>query len=185
VEYEIVLISRLRNSCAIALQQARGLVRNDARTGAPRRLARIRMMPMADSRSLEARPRPERPLSPHLQIYRPMLTMMMSIVHRITGFANYFGTLLLAWWLISAASPNGYARFQWFAGSLIGRLILFGYTWSVIHHMLGGIRHLIWDTGRGLGPGEREWLAAANLVGSIAITVILWIFVLLMMGGSQ
>ena len=54
----------------------------------------------------------------------------------------------------------------------IGRLILFGYTWALIHHMLGGIRHLIWDTGRGFGPSEREWLAAANLIGSIAITVI-------------
>src|SRR4026208_2191786 len=87
-----------------------------------------------------------RPLSPHLQIYRPMLTMMMSIVHRITGLGNYFGMLMLAWWLIAAASgPNAYARFEWFAGSIIGRIILFGYTWSVIHHMLGGIRHLIWD----------------------------------------
>ena len=104
---------------------------------------------MADTHSLEQNAGGKRPLSPHLQIYRPMLTMMMSIVHRITGFGNYFGTLLLAWWFIAAASPNGYARFQWFAGSWIGRLILFGYTWSVIHHMLGGIRHLIWDTGRG------------------------------------
>ena len=127
----------------------------------------------------------ERPLSPHLQIYRPMLTMMMSIVHRITGVGLYFGTLLLAWWLISVASPNGYARFEWFADSWIGRLILFGYTWALIHHMLGGIRHLIWDTGRGLGPNEREWLAAANLIGSIAITVLLWVFGLLAMGGPR
>jgi succinate dehydrogenase / fumarate reductase cytochrome b subunit len=127
-----------------------------------------------------------RPLSPHLQIYRPMLTMMMSIVHRITGFGNYFGMLILAWWLIAAASgPNAYARFDRFAGSIIGRIILFGYTWSVIHHMLGGIRHLIWDTGRGFGPNEREWLAAANLVGSIAITVVLWIVGLLAMGGPR
>ena len=94
----------------------------------------------------------QRPLSPHLQIYRPMLTMMMSIVHRITGFGLYFGMLLLAWWLIAAASgPNAYAKFEWFMGTFIGRLILFGYTWALIHHMLGGIRHLIWDTGRGLG----------------------------------
>ena len=60
-------------------------------------------------------------------------------------------------------------------GTLIGRLILFGYTWALIHHMLGGIRHLIWDTGRGFGPSEREWLAAANLIGSIALTVLLWV----------
>jgi len=125
-----------------------------------------------------------RPLSPHLQIYKPTLTMTMSIVHRITGIGNYFGTLLLAWWFIAAASPSSYAKFEWFAGSIIGRIILFGYTWSVIHHMLGGIRHLIWDTGRGLGPIEREWLVAANLVGSIVVTLILWVIGLLALGGT-
>src|SRR6266705_1951125 len=99
----------------------------------------------------------ERPLSPHLSIYRPMLTMMMSIVHRLTGAALYFGTLLVAWWLLAAASGlNAYANFQGFMGSLVGRLILFGYTWALLHHMLGGIRHLIWDTGHGLEPNERE-----------------------------
>ena len=125
-----------------------------------------------------------RPLSPHLQIYKPMLTMMMSIVHRITGLALYFGTLLLAWWLIAAASGPAPTRSS--NGSparIIGRLVLFGYTWALIHHMLGGIRHLIWDTGHGFGPIEREWLAAANLIGSIALTVLLWIFGLLAMGG--
>ena len=125
----------------------------------------------------------ERPLSPHLQTYRVTLTMALSIIHRATGIALYFGTLLLAWWLIAAASgPSAYANVQAFTGSVIGRLILFGYTWSVIHHMLGGIRHLIWDTGRGFGPKEREWLVAANLVGSIAITVVLWIFIILTTG---
>ena len=133
----------------------------------------------------EARAPVERPLSPHLQIYRPMLTMMMSIAHRITGFGLYFGTVLLAWWFIAAAGPNGYAKFERFSGSIFGRLILFGYTWALIHHMLGGIRHLIWDTGRGLGPSEREWLAAANLIGSIALTVLLWIIALLAMGGAR
>jgi succinate dehydrogenase / fumarate reductase cytochrome b subunit len=127
-----------------------------------------------------------RPLSPHLQIYKPMLTMMMSIFHRITGIGLYAGTLLLVWWLLAAASgPNGYAKFEWFAGSIIGRLILFGYTWALIHHMLGGVRHLIWDTGHGFGPNEREWLAAANLIGSITMTVLLWIFGLLAMGGTR
>jgi succinate dehydrogenase / fumarate reductase, cytochrome b subunit len=138
---------------------------------------RTRMSTMAETKA----PAP-RPLSPHLQIYRLTLTMAMSIVHRITGFALYFGTLLLVWWLIAAASPGAYSRYEWFASSIIGRLILFGYTWALIHHMLGGIRHLIWDTGRGLGPAEREWLAAANLIGSIAITVVLWVVGLLAMG---
>jgi len=67
---------------------------------------------MADTHSLEQNAAVERPLSPQLQIYRPMLTMMMSIAHRITGFGNYFGMLLLAWWFIAAGSPNAYARFQ-------------------------------------------------------------------------
>jgi succinate dehydrogenase / fumarate reductase, cytochrome b subunit len=133
----------------------------------------------------ETNARAARPLSPHMQIYRSTLTMMMSIMHRITGFGLYFGMLLLAWWLISASGPNGYARFEAFAGSWIGRLILFGYTWALIHHMLGGIRHLIWDTGRGLGPNEREWLVTANLIGAIVITLILWGIGLLAMGGSQ
>jgi succinate dehydrogenase / fumarate reductase, cytochrome b subunit len=128
----------------------------------------------------------QRPLSPHLSIYKPMLTMMMSIVHRITGAALYFGTLLLAWWLIAAASgPNAYGRVQWFMSTAIGRRILFGYTWALIHHMLGGIRHLIWDTGHGFGPSEREWLVRANLAGSIVLTLVLWLIGYAVMGGGQ
>ena len=127
-----------------------------------------------------------RPLSPHLQIYKPMLTMMMSIVHRITGAALYFGMLLLAWWLIAAASgPNAYANVEWFMGSLIGQLVLFGYTWALLHHMLGGIRHLIWDTIHGFEPAEREMLTLATLIGSIALTLILWVVGYLAMGGPR
>src|SRR5260370_42312224 len=111
--------------------------------------------------------------------------MMMSIVHRITGLGLYFGTLVLAWWLIAAASPSSYARFEWFASSIIGRLILFGYTWSLIHHMLGGIRHLIWDTGRCFWPAEREWLAAAHLSGSIPVSRPLVLFSVLAFGRSR
>src|SRR5438045_9369145 len=79
----------------------------------------------------------ERPLSPHLQTYRWTLTMALSIVHRVTGMALYFGTLLLAWWLIAAASgPGAYANVQAFTASTIGRLNLVGYTWALMHHML-------------------------------------------------
>ena len=127
-----------------------------------------------------------RPLSPHLQIYKPMLTMMMSITHRITGVALYAGTLLLAWWLIATASgASTYATMQWFMNSLIGKLILFGYTWALLHHMLGGIRHLIWDTGRGFGPVEREWLTVATIVGSVGLTLLLWILGYLMTGSAR
>ena len=127
-----------------------------------------------------------RPLSPHLQIYRPMLTMMMSIVHRITGAALYFGLLLLAWWLIAATSgPNAYATFEWFMGTLIGRVILIGYTWALLHHMLGGIRHLIWDTLHGLEAAERELLTLSTLIGSITLTLLLALVGYLAMGGPQ
>jgi succinate dehydrogenase / fumarate reductase cytochrome b subunit len=127
-----------------------------------------------------------RPLSPHLQIYRPMLTMMMSIVHRITGAALYFGIALLAWWLLAAASgPNAYANFEWFAGGIIGQIVLFGFTWALLHHALGGIRHLIWDLLYGFEPAEREFLALATLVGSIALTIIVWIVGYLAMGGPR
>ncbi len=130
-------------------------------------------------------PRP-RPLSPHLQIYRPTLTMTMSIVHRITGTGLYLGTLILAWWLLAAASgPSAYSVLEGVIGSLFGRVILFGYTWTLIHHMLGGIRHLIWDTGHGFGPHEREWLTRATLAGSIGLTIVLWAIGLLVVGGPR
>jgi succinate dehydrogenase / fumarate reductase cytochrome b subunit len=128
----------------------------------------------------------ERPLSPHLTIYHMAFTMLMSGAHRITGVVLYFGMLLVAWWLIAAASgPNAYAAVQWFMGSLIGRLVLFGYTWALLHHMLGGVRHLIWDTGRGFGPNEREWLVRAALFGSITLTIVLWIIGYLVLGASR
>ena len=128
----------------------------------------------------------ERPLSPHLFIYKPMLTMLMSIAHRITGAGLYFGTLLLAWWLLATASgPNAYAGIGTFTNSFVGRVILFGYTWALMHHMLGGIRHLIWDSGRGFGSAEREWLAIASLVGSISLTIIIWVLGYLFAGGPR
>ncbi len=114
------------------------------------------------------------------------LTMAMSIVHRITGAALYFGTILLAWWLIAVTvGPNAYANVEWFMGTLIGRLILFGYTWALLHHALGGVRHLIWDLGRGFEPAEREMLTLATLIGSIGLTIVLWVVGYLAMGGPR
>jgi succinate dehydrogenase / fumarate reductase, cytochrome b subunit len=128
----------------------------------------------------------ERPLSPHLMVYRWPLPMAMSIAHRITGSGLYFGTLLVAWWLIAAAAgPNPYSHVAAFMSSFFGRLILLGYTWALLHHMLGGIRHLIWDTGHGFEASEREWLALATGVASVSLTLILWVFGYLVMGGSH
>ncbi|PVB61338.1 succinate dehydrogenase, cytochrome b556 subunit [Labrenzia sp. 011] len=120
--------------------------------------------------------RGNRPLSPHLQIYKPILTMVMSILHRITGAALYFGTLLLAWWLIAAAAGPSYFDFvNGLYGSILGQLVLFGFTWALVHHMLGGLRHFIWDMGAGFGTQAREWLAKATIIGSVALTLILWV----------
>jgi succinate dehydrogenase / fumarate reductase, cytochrome b subunit len=131
-----------------------------------------------------AETRVQRPISPHLQIYRLTLTFVMSGLHRITGILLYFGSLLLAWWLIAIASgPNAYANAQWVMGTIIGRLVLLGYSWALIHHALGGVRHLIWDTIHGLEPNEREWLARATIVGSLGLTAILWIIGGLIGGG--
>jgi succinate dehydrogenase / fumarate reductase cytochrome b subunit len=120
-------------------------------------------------------PRIDRPLSPFMT-YRWTLTMAMSIVHRITGIALYFGTILMAWWLIATASgPGAYAQVQAFTSSWIGRVIVFGYTWALLHHLLGGARHLIWDLGYGFGKVERERLTLAALAASITLTIVLWI----------
>jgi succinate dehydrogenase / fumarate reductase cytochrome b subunit len=117
-----------------------------------------------------------RPLSPHLQIYKPIPTMVMSIVHRITGSALYVGTLLVAWWLIATAtSERQFDIVNMVYGSWVGLLILLGYTWALIHHMIGGIRHLVWDTGRGLEKRSTTRMAWANLVLSIVLTVLAWI----------
>jgi succinate dehydrogenase / fumarate reductase cytochrome b subunit len=117
----------------------------------------------------------ERPLSPHLQIYRPMLTMLMSIAHRISGVGNAVGFLLLAGWLLAISlGPEAYAQVSEFFGSILGRLLLFLFTWSLIHHMLGGIRHLIWDTGTGLDKVSIEVFAWATIIGSTVLTVLVW-----------
>jgi succinate dehydrogenase / fumarate reductase, cytochrome b subunit len=128
----------------------------------------------------DARAPIKRPLSPHLQIYRLTLSMIMSGVHRITGLALCAGMVLLTWWLLAtAAGQNSYSTFEAFASSWIGRLILFGFSWALLHHLIGGLRYLIWDLGYGLGSEEREWLVRANIIGSIALTVLLWAILVL------
>lgn len=100
----------------------------------------------------------------------------MSILHRITGIAMAVGMLGFVWWLDAAATSDQYFAlvqsiyFHWF-----GRLVLFGVSWALIHHMLGGLRHFIWDTGNGFALNTVEWLVRANLVGSIVITLAIWV----------
>ena len=95
-------------------------------------------------------PSVDRPLSPHLQVYRPQITSVLSILHRITGVALTFATLLLSWWLVAAAyGPDQFAGAQAFLGSWIGQLLLWGFTFAVFYHLANGIRHLLWDFGWG------------------------------------
>ncbi|MEL6503439.1 MAG: succinate dehydrogenase, cytochrome b556 subunit [Pseudomonadota bacterium] len=116
-----------------------------------------------------------RPLSPHLSIYKPIPTMVMSIMHRITGAALYFGTILVAWWLLAAASgAEAYATANWFFGSLIGRLILFAYTFALMQHMLGGMKHLVQDTGAGLEKTFTTKMAMAQPVVALVLTALIW-----------
>lgn len=122
-----------------------------------------------------------RPLSPHLQIYRWTWTMAMSVFHRATGCALYFGTALVAIWLLALASgPLVYDRVSWFFGSPLGLLIMFGYSWALMHHLLGGIRHLIWDTGHGFDFESRMRMSKMTLVLSPIVTVALWVIALVM-----
>jgi succinate dehydrogenase / fumarate reductase cytochrome b subunit len=121
-----------------------------------------------------------RPLSPHLQVYRWPITMAMSIAHRVTGGALYVGSLLLIWLLVAAATgPHAYEIASAVFGSIIGRLVLFGYTLALFHHMFGGLRHFLWDTGAGMEPGTRNTIAWATVVGSVVLTLVVWAIVLI------
>ena len=112
-----------------------------------------------------------------------MLTMMMSIVHRITGVALYFGTFLLVVWLIAAASsPEAFDKVNGLYGSWLGLLVLVGFSWALIHHTIGGVRHFVWDTGAGFGPQSRELLAKLTIGGSVVLTVLLWIVIWVVKG---
>jgi succinate dehydrogenase / fumarate reductase, cytochrome b subunit len=139
---------------------------------------------MADAK-VEQRGKAARPLSPHLQIYRMPVSMVMSIVHRITGSALYFGTLIVAALLVAAAS--GPEAYDWVTGLLatwLGLLVLFGYTWALLHHAAGGIRHFIWDTGAGFDLETVDLLSWGTLAVSLAGTVLIWAHVLLSGGGA-
>lgn len=117
-----------------------------------------------------------RPLSPHLQIYRPQWTAFLSILHRATGVGISIGAIYLAWWLVAAATGGDYFEsFQWFAGSFVGILLFIGFTAAVYYHLCNGIRHLVWDTGRNLDleGAYKSGLAVVACTG--ILTAITWI----------
>jgi succinate dehydrogenase / fumarate reductase, cytochrome b subunit len=129
---------------------------------------------MADTRAGPG-VRRERPLSPHLQIYSPLINMVSSILHRMTGAALYFGTFLLAWWLTAAATSPAYFNYvsSWFA-TWAGKAVMIGYTWALLQHMFGGMRHFLWDTGRGYDLKMIDQLSWGSLALSFVLTAVIW-----------
>jgi succinate dehydrogenase / fumarate reductase cytochrome b subunit len=117
-----------------------------------------------------------RPLSPHLQVYRPQLTSALSIFHRITGCALAVGTLLLVWWLVAAAAgPEAYAAASGFIGSWLGLLLLLGWSAALFYHLANGIRHLVWDAGYGFELPTVYASGWAVVVATGVLTLLAWI----------
>ncbi len=121
-----------------------------------------------------------RPLSPHLTVYKPMLTMAMSMAHRITGVALYLGAALLAIYFAGlAAGPSAYPAVAWIVDGVPGKIILVGFVWALYHHLLGGVRHALWDRGILMDPVGREALTQATLVGGVVLTALTFYLVTL------
>jgi len=125
-----------------------------------------------------------RPLSPHLQVYRPQLTSVLSILHRATGIGLAAGTLLLVWWLIAAATgPTAFDSVQSFIGSLLGRLLLLAWSFALFYHLCNGIRHLVWDTGRGFELKTAYASGWLVVISAAVLTVICWVAGYISLGG--
>lgn len=121
----------------------------------------------------------ERPLSPHLQVYRWQITMTMSILHRATGIALVVGAFALAWWLLAvAAGGQAYVDAAACLASPLGKIVLFGFSLSLVYHLLNGIRHLLWDSGWGFELPE-VYRSGYTVFGlTVVLTALIWFFAL-------
>ena len=118
-------------------------------------------------------PSGNRPLSPHLQVYRPQLTSILSFLHRITGVVIWAGAVMMTYWIASATyGPEAFARAQWFLGSWFGRLVLLGLTGATFYHLANGIRHLAWDIGWGYEMDKLNISGWAVLIFTGVMTVL-------------
>lgn len=126
----------------------------------------------------------DRPLSPHLQVYRPQFTSVLSILHRITGVVLGAGALLLVYWLAAAAAgPDWFGGARSVAGSWVGRLVLLGFTWALFFHLCNGIRHLFWDIGMGFELGTARLTGWSAVLASFLLTGIAWVAAFTGLGG--
>ncbi len=117
-----------------------------------------------------------RPLSPHLQVWRWHVTMLGSILHRVTGSALVGGVILVVLWLGALAfGPEAYATFVALAGSPLGLLVWIGLSLAAFYHLAAGVRHLIWDTGAGLTPRAANLLSSLSIAFAVVATIALWV----------
>lgn len=131
---------------------------------------------MTDSTSPQKQTPKPRPLSPHLQVYKPQMTSVLSILHRITGVANGVGLLILSLWIITlAAGPDIYQKFYDVMASPIGQIALIGWSFSIFYHMFNGIRHLIWDTGRLFNINHATRAGFFVLFATAIVTTGMWV----------
>lgn len=127
----------------------------------------------------------QRPLSPHLQVYKPQLTSVLSITHRATGLFLGLGALVLCYWLLAvAAGPEFYGRAQGIIDSWYGQLLLFLWAVSLYYHLCNGIRHLFWDAGYGFELKTTYASGYAVVAISVVLTVVTWIVAAMRLGGG-
>ncbi|WML91296.1 succinate dehydrogenase, cytochrome b556 subunit [Thiothrix lacustris] len=118
----------------------------------------------------------KRPLSPHLQVYKPQLTSVLSILHRVTGAALAVGTLLVVYWLAAiAGGEESFNTANALFGSWFGRLMLFGWSWALFYHLANGIRHLVWDAGFGFELPTVYLGGKITVAASFVLTILLWL----------
>lgn len=126
----------------------------------------------------------DRPLSPHLQVYKPQITSMLSIAHRGTGFALWLGAMAFTYWLTAAVyGPEAFERAQVFMASWIGRLLLFGWTMCLFYHLANGIRHVAWDYGWGFELGQLRKTGVIVISVAVVLTFAAWMIAYALVGG--
>jgi succinate dehydrogenase / fumarate reductase, cytochrome b subunit len=140
---------------------------------------------MSDAKAQPRGPQ-DRPMSPHVQVWRWHVTMFTSIFHRATGVALYVGALILAGWAVAlAAGPDAFSAYRAALGSPLGLLVLFGLTVSFLYHLANGVRHLVWDAGKGFEPKTADMTGWAAIAFGFVAAVLIWIIAFLGMGAGQ